>query len=190
MAEQKENRNILEVVFRKIDKVSSEGNVTRHRNLYFDEIGTFLFDVLKISPNDCLRYNYSTGRFDTKEVMFKPGVNLTPYLGQFEFLEHEVTTRRQRSNVTKIVFKNVPLNIPDEEIVHLCESYGKPTDFIVHYEKLTNHKNKGMVGGTRYMEVELFTGAALNTFYWMKGPLSGDTGSRVTVLHPGQVQQC
>ena len=40
------------------------------------------------------------------------------------------------------------------------------------------------------MEVELFPGASVFNFYWMEGPLSGDTGSRVTVLHPGQVQHC
>ena len=190
MADQKQNRNILEVIFTKIEKVDSEGNKTKHRNLVFDEIGTFLFDVLKISPSDCLRFNFTSGRFDTKEVMFKPGIDITPYLGNFEFMEHEVTTRKQRNNVTKIVFKNVPLNIPDEEIVNLAESYGKPTDYTVHYEKLTNPRNKGMVGGTRFMEVELFPGAAMYNYYWMEGPLSGDTGSRVTVLHPGQVQQC
>ena len=27
-------------------------------------------------------------------------------------------------------------------------------------------------------------------YYWMEGPLVGDTGVRVTVLHPGQIPQC
>ena len=81
------------------------------------------------------------------EVMFKAGVETTTYLGTFEYMEHEITTRKQHSNVTKVTFKIVPLNIPDEEIIHLCETYGKPIDYIVHYEKLTNNRNKGMVGG-------------------------------------------
>jgi hypothetical protein len=101
-----------------------------------------------------------------------------------------IVTRKQLSNVTKVTFKNVPLNIPDEEIVNLCETYGKPVDYIVHYEKLYNLRNRGMLGGTRYIEVELFPGASLNNLYWMEGPLPGDTGSRVTVVHPGQTQQC
>ena len=190
IADQKQNRNILEITFTKIPQVDSTGNVTKHRNLNFDEIGSFLFDTLKLSPSECLRFNYATGRFDTKEVMFKPDIDISKYLGTFEFMEHEVTTKRQLSNVTKITFKNVPLNIPDEEIVNLCETYGKPIDYVVHYEKLNNVRNKGMIGGTRFMEVELFPGACMNNFYWMEGPLSGDTGCRVTVLHPGQVQQC
>ena len=30
----------------------------------------------------------------------------------------------------------------------------------------------------------------MNNFYWLEGPLPGDNGSRVMVLHSGQVQQC
>ena len=47
-----------------------------------------------------------------------------------------------------------------------------------------------MIGGTRFVEMELFSGASLNNFYWMEGPLPGDNGCRITVLHPGQLQQC
>ena len=47
-----------------------------------------------------------------------------------------------------------------------------------------------MVGGTRYMEVELLPGVSLNNYYWLEGPLPGDNGNRITVLHPGQIQQC
>ena len=190
MSDQMKNRNILELIMAKIEKTDSEGKVYKHKNLTFDEIGAFLFDILKISPSDCLRFNYTTGRYDTREIMFKPGVDLSSYIGSYIFLDHEIVTRKQRSNVTKITFKNVPLNIPDEEIIHLCECYGKPVDYIVHYEKLFNDKNRGMQGGTRYIDIELFQGASMNNYYWMEGPLPGDSGSRITVLHPGQTQQC
>ena len=63
-----------------------------------------------------------TGRYDTREVMFKPGVDLAPYIGSFIYLEHEIITKKQLTNVIKVTFGNVPLNIPDEEIVNLCES--------------------------------------------------------------------
>ena len=190
MSDQMKNRNILELIMAKIEKTDSEGKVYKHKNLTFDEIGAFLFDILKISPSDCLRFNYTTGRYDTREIMFKPGVDLSSYIGSYIFLDHEIVTRKQRSNVTKITLKNVPLNIPDEEIIHLCECYGKPVDYIVHYEKLFNDKNRGMQGGTRYIDIELFQGASMNNYYWMEGPLPGDSGSRITVLHPGQTQQC
>ena len=47
-----------------------------------------------------------------------------------------------------------------------------------------------MLGGTRFVEMEMFKGTSMNNFYWMEGPLPGDTGSRITVLHGGQIQQC
>ena len=105
-------------------------------------MGTILFDIVKIKPSDCLRFNYTSGRYDTREIMFKPDIDLTPLLGSYQGLGHEITCRRQRSNISKITFKNVPLNIPDEEIVNLCETYGKPVDYIVQYEKMYNDKNR------------------------------------------------
>ena len=47
-----------------------------------------------------------------------------------------------------------------------------------------------MMGATRWVEMELKPGCSMNNFYWLEGPLQGDTGSRVTVLHSGQEQQC
>ena len=190
IAEQKINRNILEITLTKIQTTDAEGKTHTRKNLTYDEIGSFLFEVLKVNPSDCLRFNFTSGRYDSREVMFKPEINISPYLGSYKYLDHEITCKKQRNSITKITFKNVPLNIPDEEIVNLCESYGKPVDYGVHYEKMQNSKNRGMVGSTRYMEVELFPGASLLNYYWMEGPLVGDTGARVTVLHPGQIPQC
>ena len=119
IADQKLNRSILEISLTKIQKRDSDGNITKRRNLTFDEIGAFIFDTLKIQAADCLRFNYVTGRYDTREVMFKPGVDLGPYIGSYIYLEHEITTKKQLTNVTKVTFRNVPLNIPDEEIVNL-----------------------------------------------------------------------
>ena len=47
-----------------------------------------------------------------------------------------------------------------------------------------------MVGSTRYVDMELTKGAMMENFYWLEGPLSGDHGRRVLVLHNGQVAQC
>ena len=38
--------------------------------------------------------------------------------------------------------------------------------------------------------MKLSPGKQLENHYWMEGPLSGDQGCRITVLHAGQVQQC
>ena len=190
IAEQKSSRNILVINLTKQQFTDTDGNISKPRNITFDEIGTFIFDILKIPVADCLRFNYITGRYDTKEIMLKPGVDLSPFIGTFTYLDHNITTKKQLNNITKVTFTNVPLNIPDEEIINLCEVYGKPIDYVVHYEKMTNSKNRGQTSGVRFVEMEMFQGASFNNFFWMEGPLAGDAGARITVLHPGQIAQC
>ena len=107
-----------------------------------------------------------------------------------EFKGYEVSTKKQLNNVTKVSFRNVPFNIPDEEIIELCKCYGNPLNNKVYYEILFNARNRGMMGGTRWVEMELQPGVSMYNFYWREGPLQGDTGSRFTVLHNGQEQQC
>ena len=93
-------------------------------------------------------------------------------------------------NATKVSFRNVPFSVPDEEIIQLCKCYGNPINNRVNYEKLTNSRNKGMTGSTRWVEMEFKAGINMNNFYWLEGPLPGDVSSRITVLHGGQEQQC
>ena len=79
-----------------------------------------------------------------KEVKFKPSVDTTPYLRDqpIIFKDHSITVKKQRQNIIRVTFKNVPLNVPDEETLNLCAAYGKPADNIVHYETLNNIKGK------------------------------------------------
>ena len=84
MADQKMNRNILEVILKKKRTPDNAGNVLTPKNLNYDDMGTFLFEILKIKADDCMRFNYSLARWDTREVMFKPGVDISPYLGSHE----------------------------------------------------------------------------------------------------------
>ena len=60
-------------------------------------------------------------------------------------------------NVTKITFKNVPMSVPDEEIIHLCKTYSTPIDNIVHREmvRLQTPVKRTITGSTRYVEVNL-----------------------------------
>ena len=103
------------------------------------------------------------------------------------FKGFSVNVKKQLNNITRVTFKNVPLNVPNEDILHLCSSYGKPLDNNVYFDTLTNQRIKG---STRFVDVELNKGASMMNYYWMEGPLSGDQGRRVLVLHNGQVSQC
>ena len=168
-----------------------EGQSQRARALTFDDLGELIFDILNVDQSQCLGFNYSTGRYDTREIKFKPDVDITPYIKEtFIFKDHEVTTRRQMKHATKVSFRNVPFSVPDEEIIQLCKCYGNPINNKVHFEKMTNLRNRGMMGSTRWVEMEFKTGYFMNNFYWLEGPLPGDRGSRITVLHNGQEQQC
>ena len=70
------------------------------------------------------------------------------------------------------------------------QAYGNPVNNKVNYEKMFNSRNKGMMGATRWVEMDLKQGVVMKNFYWLEEPLPGDKGSRITVLHNGQEQQC
>ena len=104
------SRNILEINIYKIKANPSNPP----RNLTFDDLGELIFDILKINPDDCLTFDYSTGRYDTRHIKLKPSVDLTPYItsptSPITFKEHEVKVRQQQKNITRVQFQNVPLN--------------------------------------------------------------------------------
>ena len=187
MEQEKRNRNILE-----IKTVKTRSEEAPPPDLKAEDIGELLFDILHVNPADCLAYDYNTGRYDTKQIKLKPGIPVTNILAKspLNFKGHTVTVTQQRLNITRVTFKNVPLNVPDEEIIHLCMAYGKPVENMVRYEVLHNPKNKGHTGSTRFVDMELNEGKSFNNYYWLEGPLSGDEGRRVLVLHSGQAQQC
>ena len=189
LADETKVRNILEINLKKIIPIDQP--LSKPANLTHEQLGELIFDKLKIKHEDCLRFNFTSARYDTREISLRPGVDLSPFVTTIEnFYGHTITTRTQSSNIVKVTFKQVPLNVPDEEIIHLCKFYGNPLDNKVHYETLSNSKFAGISGATRFVEMEMTPGKSLLNFYWMEGPLPGDQGCRVTVLHPGQDRQC
>ena len=189
VASEKSNRNILEIKLKKV--ATDDENVVKVKPLSFDNLGELVFDVLNIDHAQCVGFNYSTGRYDTREIKFRPGVDISPYIKEpFEFMGHEVYTQKQMNNMMKVTFKNVPFNVPDEEIIQLCKAYGNPLYNKVNYERMFNSRNKGMMGATRWVEMDMKQGVVMKNFYWLEGPLPGDKGTRITVLHNGQDQQC
>ena len=130
IADAKANRNILVINLKK--NFNAEDQTSRPANLTYDQLGELLFDVLKIKSDECIRFNFSTARYDTREVVFKPNVDLSPYIQVLDnFYGHTVTTKKQSSNVVRVSFRNVPSNVPDEEIIHLCSHYGKPLKILL-----------------------------------------------------------
>ena len=188
--DEKKQRNIVELKLQKL-KLNSESDEYA-RSLTFDDLGELIFDIIKIDPADCVAFDYNTGRYDIKQIQLKPGVCADKFVtgAPIEFKGHLVYVSKQLSNITRVTFKNVPLNVPDEEILHLCKSYGTPCDNKVYSEVLTNQRNRGMKGSTRFVDMEFNKGRCMMNYYWMEGPLQGDQGRRILVLHNGQISQC
>lgn len=87
---------------------------------------------------------------------------------------------------------HAPLSVPDEELIHLCRHYSDPIDGTVHRETmhLGTSTRRSVRGAVRWVEVRLKPGKFFRNYYWLVGPLPGDQGRHVTVLHSGQPQQC
>ena len=72
--EEQKNWNILEIILTRTDPNA------KNMNLTFDDLSIFIFDIMKIKHQECEGIDYTTGRYDSREVQLKPGVDLTPYL--------------------------------------------------------------------------------------------------------------
>ena len=60
----------------------------------------------------------------------------------------------------------------------------------MNYEKLHNIRGLGLTGATRFVDVEMEQGVSFENYYWLEGPLPGDIGKRIVVLHSNQIPQC
>ena len=190
IADEKKNQNTLIVKLIKIVKFE-DGKEVRAPSLIMEDIGELFFEVLKLEVNDCAGISLSTQRYDTKEINLKPGVEPNKYITKspIEYKGHMVTISQQTIGTIKVTFKNVPWEIPDEEIINLCEVYGTPLNNIVNHEQMPR-AYRGLKGPNRSVDMKMTHGKQFENFYWMEGPLEDDRGCRITVLHSSQEQQC
>ena len=79
LADEKENRNILEIKLRKITTYVDNDQVSV-KPISTEDLSVLLFEVIKLKPGDCAGVALYTSRYDTKEVKLRPGVDPTPYL--------------------------------------------------------------------------------------------------------------
>ena len=188
----KQKRNIIEIYIEKA--YNPENNLPnlqqQRQQMTNDELSDFIFKELNIPESDCIGLDYF---YSHKEVELKEGVDVSPYLHvttPIIFQGYSILVKKQETNfATKILFRGVPLNVPDEELINLSLCYGQPTG-AVRREKLTNVKDKGKIGSNRTLDVILNPGSSFENYYWMEGPLPSDQGRRITVTHQNQFQQC
>ena len=165
----KQKRNILEIHIDKNSKPDGDQVQPQQRPLTVDQLSDFLFKELKINESDCIGLDYFFGH---KEIELKEGVDPTPYLHidiPIKFQDHSITVKKQETNfATKILFRNVPLNVPDEELFNLSLCYGQPVGG-VRREKLFNLQDRGKIGSNRTLDVILNKGFAFENYFWMEG---------------------
>ena len=75
------NDNVLEITTQMIDPPQNATLV--EKSLTFDDFADFLFDHLKVNPDDCSSYTFSQYSNNSKELKFKPTVDISPYLVLF-----------------------------------------------------------------------------------------------------------
>ena len=59
----------------------------------------------------------------------------------------------------------------------------------MNYEKINIRNGVSVTGSTRYVDMEMDDGKSFQNYYWMEGPLAGDKGKRIVVLHNNQSPQ-
>ena len=174
MSDQKKNRNILTLTLTKIVNYEA-GKEVRAPSLTLEDMGDFVFDVLKLQMEDCSGLYLSTQRYDTKLIHLKPGTDPNKYITNepMEFKGHMISITQQTMGTTKVTFRNVPVSIPDEEIINLCKVYGTPLNNIVNYEQMPR-AYRGLKGPNRSLNMKMAPGKQFKNFYWMEGPLDED----------------
>ena len=188
----KKERNMLEISFVKEKKQGEAGRA--NRNVEMEVVSEYLFGTLKINPAEILEVDLNTGKPEVKQILFKPGVDTDKYTSNFpdSFGDFSVSVNKISSTMKRVTFRNVPSYVPDEEILNLCSLYGE-VEGEVKREKMTMKTPNGSVNvatSVRFVMMKMKPGVYFNNYYWLEGPLQGDQGKRVTVLHTGQPQQC
>ena len=107
-------RNRIEIRFKKLKDENVEKEQTgRLHYIDMETKGEYIFNHLKIKPDEVLELDLTSGRFNTKQILLKPEVDAEKFVSEFPdtFNGFEVTVNKLTINKTKVVFKFVPLRV-------------------------------------------------------------------------------
>ena len=156
-----------------------------------------IFDLCEIKPDDVAGIDFQAGGFNAAEIQLKDEVDSSQYVGISKELKGMTfNISKSQENSTRITFKNVPLSVPDQELLHLVKAYGgKLEKEEVEHAKEQVSSPKGInlevMGTTRFIHATFPPNKRLKSFYWLQGPLSKDPLRRIIAEHAGQVgRQC
>ena len=163
-------------------------------NISDSQLGEFLFESLKIPIAQCLALDFLTGRYDLREILVRSDTDLTivlTYDSLFTFKDHKISISIISNQSTRVTFKEVPLSVPNDELLYLSSLHGVIKDGIVHNTtvRLGGKTRVTMPSSNRWIEVRLTPSKPLRNYYWMTGPGQGEARRRVTVLQPNQEEE-
>ena len=120
---EKKDRAMIEIKF--VKKQNDEDKGRTYRNIEIETVSDYIFSHLKVDPKEIQEIDLNTGRQDTKQILFKKGVDIEKYLNEFPdtYLDFYVTVSKMTQNEKKVTFKNVPMYVHDAEIKNLCAVY-------------------------------------------------------------------
>ena len=190
--EAKAKRNIL--VLRSTKTTSGQDKTSNKMGQ--NEWAELIFDKCKIKVEDVTGIDFNSAGINTVEIELKEGSPSDRYEGNYNFKDQDFSLVRANTTSKKITFKNVPLQIPDSELIHLVKAYGGKME---KEEGICEKNTISTPGGvktetkssTRYIQATFPPNKRLKTFYWVAGQLSNDPMRRIIAEHDGQIgRQC
>ena len=139
----KKERNILEIKFSKLPNSTAEG--PRRQYIDIETIGEYVSDEMGLKPSDMKELDLSTGTSETKQILLNPHVDPDRFPGggfPDTYNSFQVSVAKQTHSKTRVTFRNVPVEVPDEEILHLCSFYEEVDNKVEkHYIEIPSKNN-------------------------------------------------
>ena len=157
-----------------------------------------IFDVLEFLPDDVSGVHFRSDGPMSSEVEVINAECISKYAGltkTHDGVRFQVSKLQEGEDL--ITFKDVPLSIPDCELIHLVKSYGGQMEKEeVHYKKETIKSAGGVEitldkSSTRYIYATLPANKRLRSYYWIHGVGASDNARRILTIHKNQEsRQC
>ena len=180
-------------------KSSTDKAETQRASLSKNEWTEMVFDHVLVDPEKVTGMDFFNSARGSIEFQMKENVNVQKLIdSSTKFKGYEIQFSKTLTDETKVVFFNVPMQIPNEEILHLIDSYSgtmkvrKVERELVGGEKGFTTKSGKTIkvqSTTRYVYATFPANKFLRRYYWLEGPCRNDPGRRVTVQHKGQKER-
>ena len=184
------NGNMIELTFSR--QFSRDTTTPEFPSL--EVVATYLFEILKINQTDAIEIDHFSSR-SKKRILLRDGVNIDQHKLYMPdtYKGYIVNVERTAQAKTRILFRNVPIDCPEVELINLCNTYGSIEGNITYQFMNVPTENKGnirMRTSNRVAYVVLEPGKNMKNFYWLGGLQNTSKDTKITVIHHGQTQQC